>query len=135
MTLAQIYELALLALCIWREARGETSPAKIAVGWSIRNRVSANKAIEWGIGWVGVILHPKQYSSFNQGDPNSTKFGLPADVSWQNSLTCANAVYLAQISDPTNGATHYYSGDKVPDWAPTMRVTLDIGNFHFLKAA
>ena len=56
MTGQETYALILVAICIWREARGESMEAKRGVGWTIRNRVLA--AGWFGKGWVDVILKP-----------------------------------------------------------------------------
>jgi N-acetylmuramoyl-L-alanine amidase len=124
----------LLALCIWRESRGETYEAKFAVGCSIRNRV--NDPSWWNdhqSSYRLTILKPWQYSSFNAGDPNSTKFPLASDKSYQDSLEAAQAV-LAGVSDNTGGATCYFDrslDSNPPKWVLTMIHTSDIGNLHF----
>ncbi len=51
------------ALCIWREARGETFFGKVAVAEVIRNR-AATKG-RWPNSVVEVILQPWQFRSFN----------------------------------------------------------------------
>jgi N-acetylmuramoyl-L-alanine amidase len=65
----------LLALAIYREARGEDLAAKIAVGCVIRNRVQHPSW--YGRSWFEVITKPYQFSSFNLGEPNSIVFGGP----------------------------------------------------------
>lgn len=139
---AQAYDFILLALCIWREARGETLNAKNAVAWSIRNRVL--QPSWWGHGWAGVVLMPAQYSSFNRTDPNATKLPMDTDPSWQDSLLAAQSVYSSDLTvdprlpDPTNGATHYFDLSldlHPPSWAIEMTKTCDIGRLHFYRKA
>src|SRR5579863_9260852 len=102
----------LVALCCWREARGEALFTKQAQVWSVRNRVANPKW--WGNSWWSVILKPMQYSSFNANDPNAVKWPLEADLHWQDCLTAVNTVYTPDISmapsfaDPTGGAVSYY---------------------------
>ena len=124
MTPAQMYDFIMLALCIWRESRGEPLNVKQAVAWSIRNRV-LNPGW-WGHGWSGVILQPYQYSSFNRTDPNATKLPIDVDPSWQDSLLVATQVHTIDpatapvIPDPTNGAVNYYDSSMAsapPAWA------------------
>jgi len=95
----------LLALCIWREARGESIEAKLGVAWTVMNRCHTQ-----GQGFAssvsGNVLKPGAFSSFLQGDPNSIKYPAPDDPSWQDSLQAAQAPGLA---DPTNGAVFYFS--------------------------
>jgi len=119
-TKEQAWELSLLALCVWREARGESLQGKIAVAWSIRNRVTKPGVTWWGDDWEEVIEHKFQYSSFNPDDPNAKKLpGDPSkDASWRDSLLAAEQAYTGAGLDPTNGATHYYAPSVVaaPAW-------------------
>jgi spore germination cell wall hydrolase CwlJ-like protein len=144
MTPVQAYDFILLALCIWREARGEALNTKNAVAWSIRNRV-LNPGW-WGTGWSGIILQPFQYSSFNRSDPNATKLPMQTDPSWQDSLIAAQQVYSSDpatapaIADPTNGATSYFDMSldlNPPSWATdgSFVKTADIGRLHFYRKA
>ena len=144
-----LYDLSLLSLCVWREARGEIVDGKRGVAWSIRNRVMHPSW--WGTDWISVILKPKQYSSFNVGDPNATKFPQANDTAWLASLQAAMEAYGAGgdaeqalellktgNSDPSRGATHYFDkslDSNPPFWATdgTMFKTADIGNLHFYR--
>ena len=123
------YQEWLLALCIWREARGEEYKAKAGVAWSIRNRVA--RPGWWGNSLYTVILKPWQYSSFNAGDPNATKFPVPDDMYW---LDCVRAT--AEPDDVSLGATHYYDRSldgHPPEWAKSMTHTCNLGNLRFFK--
>jgi len=135
--MTQAYPFTLLALCIWREARGESATTKLAVAWSIRNRVV--RGGWWGNTWPTVILKPYQYSSFNANDPNATKLPGPADASWFDSLNAANDVFDTPIApDPTGGATSYFDkslDNNPPAWAAEKIHTCDIGSLHFYKEA
>src|ERR1044071_5970090 len=100
------WELSILALCVWREARGEPDNAKLGVAWTVVNR--ARKPGWWGgpdITWV--ITHPFQYSSFNPNDPNATKFPQTTDESFKECLEAADGAHSSLYLDPTKGATHY----------------------------
>ncbi|MFZ0736811.1 MAG: cell wall hydrolase [Candidatus Acidiferrales bacterium] len=133
MNSAQAYELALLFLCIWREARGVSFPAQLGVGWSVRNRVMSG-ILWWGQGWDGIILHPYQYSSFNASDPNSTKIPYEDDPSFDNCMLAATEAYSGTGTDPTQGATSYYSSDiAAPAWAATMTFTVQLDSLLFFK--
>jgi N-acetylmuramoyl-L-alanine amidase len=135
----QFYDLFLMALCVWREARGEPMEAKRAVGWVIRNR--ADKPGWWGGPSIAsVVLHPYQFSSFNHNDPNSTKMPAPQDPSWIASLMAAQEAFAKSTSDPTGGAVDYYDksmDSNPPPWATDGALVhaCDLGSFHFFKAA
>src|SRR5437899_3316856 len=127
-------ETFLVALAIWREARGESPEAKRAVGWVIRNRVQRG-------GWFGtdygaVILKPAQFSSFSAGDPNATRFPRSDDNSWRDAVTAAVEVLSPLQPDLTGGSTHYYDRSIAPPaWTEHLTPTVDIGAFHFFRQA
>ncbi len=153
-TLEQVYEVFLLALVVWREARGETLPGKLAVAWVVRNRV--NHPGWWGKDWITVVLKPFQFSSFNRNDPNATRWPSPLDTSWEAALQIAADVYAGhgqvrfsdsggvqrtpETGDPTSGAVFYFDkslDNNPPTWAidgSTVH-TADIGNLHFYARA
>ena len=132
-TAEQSYELALLMLCIYREARGESPDAQLGVAWTIKNRLALQ-------GWMGktypaVILKPYQFSSFNAGDPNATKFPItPTDLAFQPCLMAAKAAYDGLGVDPTSGATHYFDDSiAAPSWTTGATKTIKIGHLTFYK--
>lgn len=119
----------LLALCIWREARGESLNAKLGVAWTIRNRCAMAPAQGFKPDITGNILHPWAFSSFMEGDPNAVRYPNPYDPSWQQSLQAARSAE----ADVTNGAVFYFSR---PLLAPPLawglvRHTATIGGLQF----
>lgn len=134
------WEMCLLALCAWREARNQGQDGMLAVCWSIRNRVFKAGKTWWGDDWEEVILHKWQYSSFNPDDPNAKL--LPSDPSvdstWSNALAAAERAYLGWGIDPTRGATHYYNPKIVvaPPWvgSSTTIFKVQIGDHRFYTA-
>lgn len=134
------YPIVLFALCLWREARGELYTTKTGVAWTIRNRVKNPRW--WGHDWIGVILMPWQFSSFNHNDPNSSKFPMTTDPVWPECLEIASKVYSEPptLYDNTAGAVSYFDasldGDP-PKWATdgSQIKTVDIGKIHFFKLA
>lgn len=127
MPTADSYQNVLIALCVWREARGEPAEAQRGVLHVILNRTRDKR---WPNTPVQVITQPKQFSSFNLTDPNVTKYPNPADASW---LRCC-AVVDAPGEDPTIGATHYHSEMPLPpSWAEPQKLVAKIGNFSFYK--
>lgn len=117
--LAQRY---LLALCVWREARGETVRGQQLVAAVVLNRVADAR---WPNTITGVVLQPWQFSAFNVQDPNSTRFPLnETEPAW---VHCVAAADLARAgSGPDTPATHYHVMGLAPAWAdPTKIVTVE----------
>lgn len=131
----QIWEQALLALLLWREARGEAFETKRVVAWSVKNRVSHPSW--WGGDWSSVMTKRDQYSSMTfTGDPNTTKWPQPIDTSWIACMDVAAEVYSVNGPDMALGSTHYFDKSldaNPPAWASSMTHVLDSGNFHFYK--
>jgi N-acetylmuramoyl-L-alanine amidase len=132
-------DVNLLALCIWREARGEVNDAQLGVGCSIRNRVNNPSWYNHHQGsYRATILMPWQYSSFNTNDPNSTKYPDPNDAVWLQCLENASLIINGNCDDNTSGAISYYDkslDSNPPKWATDgeMIKTVDLGRIHFFK--
>jgi len=99
------YNQFLLAIAMWREARGEGVTGMTAVG-----HVIANRAFRWNKTLHDVIVGINQFSSMTvKGDPetvlwpplNDSVFGL------------AETVYSGLSKDPTMGAL-YYANENIP---------------------
>jgi len=132
--LADYYEDILLALLIWREARGELPEARAGVLHVVLNR-AADLARRWPSTRARVILAANQFSSFSAGDPNAAKFPFPWDVPW---IECCRVVEHPP-PDPTSGANMYHSGawealsDRSKRDFPQDKITARIGAFTFYK--
>lgn len=121
----------LLALCIWREARGEPLRAKCGVAHTVFNRCKLAPREGFKRDVRANILKPWAFSSFMDGDVNSVKYPAENDPSWRESLQAARAL----TADPTLGAVFYYS---LPLTAPpkawgAVEHTVDIGGLHFYR--
>jgi len=130
------YELFLLALCVWREARGANYAVKLGVAWSIRNRV-VNPGW-WGATYEQVITKAWQYTSMTgAGDPNLIAWPQgTSDPSWFDSIRAAQDAMAAKEADPVAGATHYYDNSiPPPAWtkANGSKHILDIPPMSFWK--
>jgi len=131
----QLSELKLIALCCYREARGEPLDGKRGVCHVIRNRV--NQPSWWGGDWKSVILKPWQFSSFNVNDPNNSLWPPDDSPSWTDCLSAASGVYAGVDDDLTGGATFYH--DTSMGWpkawgSETEYVnTLNVGRLKFYK--
>src|SRR4051812_40474848 len=83
-------DLQLLALCIWREARGEPIESKMGIAQVIHNRIALAPREGFHNSVRGTILAPHAFTSFSVGDPNSVKFPQDMDKSWRECLGVAS---------------------------------------------
>ena len=123
----------ILARAIFGEARDKLYPdeARIAVGWSIRNRVEDSR---WSNTYQGVIMEDKQYSAFNTTDKNRPYVENPFwknkeddKIAWYNCYNIAEKVITGEAKDPTNGGNHYYDNSiSTPYWATKETLALTI---------
>lgn len=126
-----MYELAILALTVWREAQGETRAAKIAVAFSVLNRVDSPKW--WGTSIGAVVAKKWQYSSMAApGDPNLIKYPLPHDLSFQDSMSAVNAAIAVGAINTVPGADSYWDASIArPKWATDANFVCKVGAFSF----
>ncbi len=139
-------EQMILARALWGEARSESREARIAVAWSIKNRLGMKE--KWN-SYYGIILDSSQYSCFWEKAPNdpnlqALKNPLSKDydyIKWKETYEIAGQVMENKISDPTNGANHYYDDSiwerpksEIPSWIKNGQVILKIGKLNFLNA-
>ena len=110
----------ILARMLFGEARNCTELEKVAVAYTTLNRIDDGKK------WNGetlreVILCPKQYSCFNENNPNRKELMNPEKYdksSFEDCLRIARGVLEGKYQDPTNGATHYFNPKLAnPSWA------------------
>lgn len=108
----------LLAMCLWGEARGESLLGIAAVACTILNRMKKK-----GVGVAEVVLARKQFSSFNEDDPNRNKLAYPLAndhaAAWEKCYCIAHLALNGALKDITDGSTHYYADSlpKPPYWA------------------
>ncbi len=130
------YDQFLEALCLWREARGQSAACQAAILAVIRNR-AADPHNRWPKTSAGVVTQPWQFSSFNASDPNVTKWPTPHNaLEWSIWQQCCNIAETPLTADPTSGATNYESlpdGMAKPGWADEAKLTLTLGPFRFYK--
>jgi len=117
----------LMARMLYGEARSCSRNERIAVGYSVINRVNDGK--RWNGGDVrSVILKPKQYSCFNQGDPNLEKIKNPDMRFFYDCLISAGAVLDGRYSQLNKGQTHYFNPKHAnPSWKAEMKRIGKIG--------
>lgn len=137
----------LLALTIWGEARGEPIEGQLAVANVIKNRVSSD-----GGDYYDVILKPKQFSCWNQDDPNYPKlvemgndilrygnFIMRNNLNFMQCYTVANLTRLGLVVDNTKGAKNYitnklFASSDRPHWAQNVKNWQIVGNHTFFNA-
>ena len=126
-------EIDLMARTLYGEARGEGDQGMQAVANVIMNRVNAGK-------WYGktveeVVLKPKQFSCWNESDPNREKIVqvTASNPTFLRALAISKGAYEGTLDDITRGATHYHYYQITPIWADKMEPTVRIGNHIFYK--
>ena len=111
-------DLWIFAKTIWAEARGETLEGQIAVANVILNR--ARQGGWWGDDVIGVCCKPKQFSCWNDGDPNRARMdGLELqDRAFARAVSVAAGAWAGDdMAVTTSGATHYHTAAIQPSWA------------------
>ena len=131
----------LAALCIWREARGQSLAVKNAIWHVIQNRTQDAQR-RWPRTISGVIQQHMQFSSMTAaGDPNLVAWpvepipGVDGSEDWKAYLDCQTVVESPLNADPTAGANMYESepADKPPYWVKDATLTLDLVNTRFYR--
>lgn len=124
------WPIAVAALCIWREARGEPYGSKVAIARVLKERARDPR---WPNTLDAIALQPLQFSSFNSGDPNAVRFPMRGTAEWRAFEECWRAV-LDEAPSPVDGANHYHDiSIKPPAWTAKMRRLGQIGKLIFYK--
>lgn len=122
----------LLALCVWREARGEPQLGWIAVAWVIKNRMTMRKQTLYK-----VVTARLQFSSMTAPkDPELSLWPDEHDATWISIQAEATGVMHGIIPDPTGGASSYYANYIAfpPSWnLSLLQQTAKIGKHIFFK--
>lgn len=126
-------EISLLAIMVWREARGESFEGKLQVAWTVRNRVEHPKW--WGKTFSEVITKKWQYSSMT--DPKDPQLKLYPIVNEIAVSECLNAAYMAYqrvaTKKPLYPSADSYFDDSIkpPVWATADKFLGKIGHLNF----
>ena len=117
-------DIELMALCLWREARGEGQDGMRAVGHVIKNRVGAPgfaKTLR------GVILGPNEFSSMSvSSDPEYTLQPGPNDPQFAYCQQIAPAILAGNDVDNTLNAL-FYANEVTMTSGWYKRVIIDSG--------
>lgn len=132
------WEASALALCVWREARGEPYDTQLAVAYSILNRVA--RPSWWGDTISAVIFARWQYSSFT--DPKDKQLTTwpfrgkksPHEGSFQTAMQAANDALNRAVANPVPGADSYFDVSiPPPKWATPETLVKQIGRIRFFN--
>lgn len=128
-----IADVFMLALIVWREARGESREAQTGVAFSLMNRVA--RPSWWGNDVLSVAGKKWQYSSFTDPrDPQLTTWPKSGDDSWWACMDVAQAVIDGTVDNPVPGADSYYDiSIKAPNWATPDMFVRQIGRLRFFN--
>lgn len=126
-----------LARTLWGEARGESDAGIEAVACVVVNRarlgVTHRRLSWWGVTIIDVCRKPKQFSCWNDDDPNCAKLKkvTTADKDFLRCLDVAARAVDGKLFDATSGATHYHTKSVRPAWAEGHAPTVTIGCHRF----
>ena len=121
-----------LARTCYGEARGEGFKGMVAVAHVVMNRVARS-----GKHVAEVCQAPKQFSCWNQNDPNAlviqtlTPSQDEEPPAFLRALAAAALVLAGDMKDPTGGATHYHAEGISPTWAVGQTPSAKIGRHVF----
>lgn len=128
----------ILAITLYGEARGEPIEGKVGVGNVILNRFKDKR---WPKTIAEVCIQPKQFSCWNENDPNFPKLheklwmlkGIDKDMAWRECLWVAGGILRSYLIDNTKGANHYHTISVNPSWDDKMELTAVIGRHQFFR--
>ena len=128
-------DLDTLARTICGEARGEPYIGQVAIAMVIRNR--ALRPQRFGKTVREVCLHPKQFSCWNDSDPNKPKLDA---LSWLDEcyvlafgIACLVLSPSGPLPDYSNGGDHYHTRGVDPVWDDKMVHTATVGHHEFYR--
>ena len=107
---------------LYHEARGEGVLGLSAVASVVMNRATAT-----GKDVCDVVYKHKQFSWTHKPKPIASNDNL------HNIFVVAGKALSGQLTDVTQGATHYHATHVKPKWAKAMRKVVIINNHIFYK--
>lgn len=125
-------EVTVLALLVWREARGCASRgARVAVAGTVLNRV--RRPSWWGTSVLAVVFKRWQYSSLTDPhDPQLTTWPSSFDAIWLECLEVAANVLDGTEATTMPGADSYFDASIAPPaWATRKTYVGTIGRLTF----
>lgn len=150
---ARLTDDAALVATLAGEVRGEPIEGQVAVASVIRNRVNFDirhdgKPDWWGEGYVGVCLKPKQFSCWNDTDPNASTVYAVAEGMLTRQVMGATIAQLQWVAtgimegilvSRVKDADHYLTArlyETITDphhWARQRAPLMRVGSHVFFK--
>lgn len=126
------YDLYIGAATLFMETSGECLEGKVAVAHVLVNRL---KNGGFGRTLSEICLRYRQFSGWNDKDPNGIRFARASDADLALYKTILAEVLNGESTDPTGGAVFYFNPKLAsPSWDFTKLIkTATIGNHVFYK--
>lgn len=139
--------VVLLAMCLFGEARGESSEVRCGVAQVVVNRArhthpvfGSQRGLAFHENVARVIARPYQFSCFLPADVNYAKIFDPLShedpAIWNNCMEIASEFMQAEkIPDTlTNNSDHYFDQSiRPPTWAVPAKETVKLGRLRFFR--
>jgi spore germination cell wall hydrolase CwlJ-like protein len=124
-------DLRCLALTLYWEAREDSRPGMLAVGWVVLNRRDRAKfpSTICEVVREGSETPPCQFSYWCDGKRDEPTEG----ESWRLASAVATELLSAPPPDPTHGAIFYHRDDIRPAWSTKHRRTAQVGRHFFYR--
>ena len=134
-------ERDVVALTLYGEARGEPLEGQLAVASVLLNRKADGR---WGRTFVQVCLAKRQFSCWNESDPNAALLArieadidhfAPIDAALRRCLWIADGLVAGLVPSTVKSATHYYAKTlrDTPRWARSGTLVGRVGNHLFFE--
>jgi hypothetical protein len=129
--------IVLLALVVWREARGQAHACKLAVAYVAVARAEDPRKNWWGDDMLAVLFSPMQFSSVTDKKDGQLVLWPREGATWAECLRAAAAAYFHWEANPVPGATHYHSFPKQtpPKAWGAAEFLAKVDDIYFFKAA
>lgn len=126
-------DLTMLALTVWREARGESTAAQLGVAFVVKTR--AAQPGWWGKDILSVVTKKLQFTSMTMAaDPQTTTWPSWSDPSWLAVLDVAAQVLGGTVENPAPDADSYYDiSIPAPKWALSGKFITQLGKIRFYR--
>ena len=129
----------ILTMTLYGEARGAPYKAKLAMARVMMNRVADGR---FGGSIEEVVTKPKQFSCYNDGDPNLTEILIVADdfekafdtnIYLRDCFNAARTVLTGKDDTPVKQSLYYHTDKVNPKWNKNLVLEAKIGNTLFWK--
>lgn len=130
-------DVDVLARTLFGENRSGGVSGMQSVAWVILNRAQRGRP-RFADTISGVCRQAKQFSCWNDGDPNAKLCAAvsESDPSYALALYAATSVLAGQVPDMTGGATHYHAASMkaFPSWAHKLTRTVQFkGHIFYIE--